>query len=653
MKIISRTLLIAFFFVLGILAAVSLLTLTNWGRTRFDYLLIYAATAEAAGASIKKIFLAGCLTIAPITAFAGIYFNKKIRLLILLTVLGLFSYTFQLYDYIRGIDSTGELYEREYKMSNLRHPAQKRNLIVLYLESIEKGYDDYDGKGTNLIPNLTGLAAENISFDNFRQLAYANATISAQAAGLCAVGYKAEPDIRNLKAILNNTLNNAVCYSDILADAGYNTYFMKGALLEFSGTGDLVKQHGFSKAEGFNELKERLNIRSNDREWGINDRLMYQEAKKQILELAKESKPFLAVLTTLDTHSPMTFDKYCPAEYNDARDVIKCADLLAADFVHWLQEQNFYQNTAIIIIGDHIALEDNVPGYSPKDRQIFNVLINPIAGLTPQQHQWTTLDIAPTVLEAIGYSSPKFGLGRSLWQKEPTLYEKYGDDLDFEFSKNSKFYKKLNAPGSQTVEFIPLKINRIVKGDKIGNYAAGQIDKERIALNISQFKAVWTDSLQFKIPQNAEKKLCFKSKFLMIRENSAQNSSADIVVNGKMSDAGQSKRTKKRRLKRKFVSVPKLSETTAGLKLNLSVIPEAVILFIMFSALGKYQSTLQIFETVPPLTMALPIQKAPYRNTEPFVKNVRLNSTRKKLKRMAILYCFCLILKKMHAIINC
>lgn len=533
MKIINRTLLIVFFFILGTLAAVSLLTLTNWGRTRFDYLLIYAATAKAAGASIKKTFLAGCLTIAPITVFAGIYANKKIRCLIILTILGLFSYTFQIYDYVRGIDSTGELYEREYKMQNIKHPEKRRNLIVLYLESIEKEYGNYDGKGTNLIPALTDLAAKNISFDDFHQLSYANATISAQAAGLCAVGYKAEPDIRNLRAILNNTLNNAVCYSDILADAGYNTYFMKGALLEFSGTGDLVKQHGFSKAEGFNELKKRLNINNNEREWGINDRLMYSEAKKQISKLGQEAKPFLVVLTTLDTHSPMTFDKYCPTEYNDARDVIKCADILAADFVRWVQEQDFYQNTTIIIIGDHIALEDNVPDYSPKKRQIFNVVINPIAGLTPEQHQWTTLDIAPTTLEAIGYNSPLFGLGRSLWQKEPTLYEKYGDDLDLEFSKNSKFYKKLNSPQSQTVEFIPLEINHIVRGNKIRNYAAEQIDKERIALNIGQFKAVWTDRLQFEIPQNTEKNLCFKSKFLMIRENSAKDSSADIVINGK------------------------------------------------------------------------------------------------------------------------
>lgn len=533
MKIISRTLLVAFFFILGIFAAVSLLTLSNWGRTRFDYLLIYAATAETAGTSIKKIFLSGCLIIAPITVFAGIYFNKKLRWLTILAILGLFSYTFRIYDYIHGIDSASELYEQEYKMPNLKHPEQKRNLIVLYLESIEKEYSNYDGKGTNLIPNLTNLAAENVSFDNFRQLAYANATISAQAAGLCAVGYKVEPEIRNLKAILNNTLNNTVCYSDILANAGYNTYFMKGALLEFSGTGELIKQHGFAKAEGFKELKERLNINNNEREWGINDRLMYSEAKKQISKLAEEDKPFLAMLTTLDTHSPMTFDKYCPAEYNDARDVIKCADLLASDFVHWVQKQDFYQKTAIIVIGDHIALEDNVPDYSPNERQIFNVFINPSAGLTPQQHQWTTLDIAPTVLEAIGYSSPKFGLGRSLWQKGSTLYEKYGDDLDFEFSKNSKFYKKLNSSGYQKVKFVPLQINQTVKDNKIGNYAAGQIDKERIALNISQFKAVWTDSLQFRISPNTGKRLCFKSKFLMIRENSAKISSADIVVNGK------------------------------------------------------------------------------------------------------------------------
>ena len=76
------------------------------------------------------------------------------------------------------------------------------------------------------------------------------------------IGYKVEPDVRNLSSIVNNTLNNAVCYSDILNNAGYNTYFIKGALLEFSGTGNFVKQHGFKKAEGFNELKKRLNIKN-------------------------------------------------------------------------------------------------------------------------------------------------------------------------------------------------------------------------------------------------------------------------------------------------------------------------------------------------------------------------------------------------------
>lgn len=533
MKIIKKILLTAFFFILGILIAVSILTLTYWGRTRFGDLLFYTSTAQAAGTTIKKVFLAGCLTIAPITAIAGAYSNKKLRGLIILITLGLFSFTFKIYDYIRNIDSTSELYEHEYKMSDIIHPKQKRNLIVLYLESIEKGYDDYDGKKTSLIPNLAKIADENISFNNFHQLSYAKATISAQAAGLCAVGYKVEPDVRNLSSILNNTLNNAVCYSDILNSAGYNTYFIKGALLEFSGTGNFVKQHGFKKAEGFNELKKRLNIKEYDREWGINDRLIYTEAKKQILKLSKDHKPFLAILTTLDTHSPMTFDKQCSAKYNDARDVILCADLLAADFVHWVQKQDFYPNTSLIILGDHIAIDSNIPNYSPKEQQIFNVIINPIAGLAPQQHQWSTLDIAPTIMETIGYDSPQFGLGRSLWQKEATLYEKYGDNLDLEFNKNSKYYQQLNSSKIKETTLIPLKINYTVSGNKIKNYTTEQIDQERIALNINQFKAIWTDNLQFKILNNTEKKLCFKSKFLLIRENFLKKSTLNIIINGK------------------------------------------------------------------------------------------------------------------------
>ena len=52
---------------------------------------------------------------------------------------------------------------------NITFPEQKRNLIYLYLESMESTYADKASGGAfdkNYIPELTQLAADNISFSN-------------------------------------------------------------------------------------------------------------------------------------------------------------------------------------------------------------------------------------------------------------------------------------------------------------------------------------------------------------------------------------------------------------------------------------------------------------------------------------------------------
>ena len=52
---------------------------------------------------------------------------------------------------------------------NITFPEQKRNLIYLYLESMESTYADKASGGAfdkNYIPELTQLATDNISFSN-------------------------------------------------------------------------------------------------------------------------------------------------------------------------------------------------------------------------------------------------------------------------------------------------------------------------------------------------------------------------------------------------------------------------------------------------------------------------------------------------------
>ena len=56
------------------------------------------------------------------------------------------------------------------------------------------------------------------------------------------------------------------------------------------------------------------------------------------------------------------------------------------------------------------------------------------------------MDMAPTILEAIGAVLPKhkLGLGTSLFSREKTLIEKLGEEaLNEELKKKSDFYKSL------------------------------------------------------------------------------------------------------------------------------------------------------------------------------------------------------------------
>ena len=121
------------------------------------------------------------------------------------------------------------------------------------------------------------------------------------------------------------------------------------------------------------------------------------------------------------THEPTTFlDPGCEQKFGDKRDAVVCAGQMAADFIEWVQKQNFYHNTVITVPGDHVVRDKNSIYPQRSKRQIFFTIINPQKGSEPQKHRRTMLDIAPT-----------------LSKQHPALEEKYGLALDTEINKFS------------------------------------------------------------------------------------------------------------------------------------------------------------------------------------------------------------------------
>lgn len=83
-------------------------------------------------------------------------------------------------------NTTGTLYEKYYKAPAITaadFPAQKRNLLLLYLESVENNFADASLYGRNLLPQLSEIAKRNPRFDGYSFLYGTNYTKAALVAG--------------------------------------------------------------------------------------------------------------------------------------------------------------------------------------------------------------------------------------------------------------------------------------------------------------------------------------------------------------------------------------------------------------------------------------------------------------------------------------
>ena len=119
------------------------------------------------------------------------------------------------------------------------------------------------------------------------------------------------------------------------------------------------------------------------------------------------------------------------------------------EFIEWIKKQDFYNNTTIVIVGDHIGMQTEFyeehleEGYT---RTVYNTFINSaIPEVNSKNRQFSTLDIFPTVLASIGaeIEGERLGLGTNLFSGEPTIIEKYGYEFVCdELSKRSNYYNK-------------------------------------------------------------------------------------------------------------------------------------------------------------------------------------------------------------------
>ena len=323
------------------------------------------------------------------------------------------------------------------------------------METTYASVEDGGEQEINYIPYLSTLAKQNTSFSdgeglggfhNSAKTGYTMGALLSTTAGIpfsFPIGY-------NDMGQRNSFASNLTTLGDILSGLGYTQEFLCGSDSNFAGRDIYFRQHGNYEIFDLFTAREKGYIAEDYFEfWGYEDKILYEIAKDELTRLSEGDKPFNLTMLTVDTHHVSGYlCSECGDEYKtQTENVVSCADRLLGNFIDWCRKQDFWEDTVIVITGDHPRMDtDMVEGVDYYDRTIYNCFINSEKEpVNTYNRLFTSLDMFPTILSALGYEwgGSRLGIGTDMFSNMPTLAEQIGyNELNTELSKSSKFYKR-------------------------------------------------------------------------------------------------------------------------------------------------------------------------------------------------------------------
>lgn len=398
-------------------------------------------------------------------------FRGIINLVALVGIIVMLGYTWTelgVGDYLKDQNTESKFIEDEYVDPTdveVVFPEQKRNLIYIFLESMETTYSDVDDGGAfdeNVIPELTEIAQTNEDFSGADpklnggySLAGTTWTMGAMFAQTSGLPLNISISANDMDT-QDSFFPGVTTLGDILSDAGYTQTLLIGSEAQFGGRKLYFQEHGNYEMEDYSYAIENGLIPSDYKVWwGYEDQKLFEFAKEKLLQLSQRDEPFNLTMLTVDTHFEDGYVcEQCPTEYDTQySNVMACSSRQVGEFLKWIQQQDFYENTTIVISGDHPTMDSDycaeIDQEGNYDRRVFTAYINAAVYAQDQQERtYSTFDNFPTTLAALGVQidGDRLGLGTNLFSGTKTLLEEFGNSkVNAELKKKSEFIEKLSA----------------------------------------------------------------------------------------------------------------------------------------------------------------------------------------------------------------
>ncbi|MBK8496039.1 MAG: sulfatase-like hydrolase/transferase [Chitinophagaceae bacterium] len=353
--------------------------------------------------------------------------------------------------------------------SRLVHPGSKAfesepNVVLVICESFSMYKSSMSGNPLNSTPYFNRMCNEGIFFERCFTPSFGTARgVFATITGI--------PDVQLSKFSTRNeeSVNQRTIINDF---DGYEKYYFIGGRSQFNNFKGLISN--INNVHLFEEGKYKapsINV------WGISDKNLFLEANDI---LAKEQKPFFAIIQTADNHRPFNI----PVEDSDfVRRIVPedslqkygfetlkefhafaYTDYCIQKFMEAARKKPWFENTIFVFTGDH-GVEGNASAMYPNawnDQRLSEehvpLLFYAPAMLAAQKRTEAVsqIDILPTIAGMMQQPYLNSTLGRDLLDKSKKenaafiIYHAPGwigvVNDDYFFRKNIRFKKEELVP---------------------------------------------------------------------------------------------------------------------------------------------------------------------------------------------------------------
>ncbi len=357
-------------------------------------------------------------------------------------------------------DSVQLNFERNYSFVNNNNSTQP-NVIVVICESFSMYKSSMSGNPLNTTPYFNSLCKKGVFFDRCFTPSYptargvwATVTSIPDVLGDNNRSASRNPEVVNQQLIMNDFKG----YGKFYFLGGDPTWAnIKGVLLNNIDSLQLYSQENFKA--------KKLNV------WGIDDKSLFLEANSL---LAKQQKPFFAIIQTADNHRPYTIpledmnlfkkvtypndtiQKY-GFENIEQLNAFRYTDFCYQQFFEAAQKEKYFTNSVFIFVGDH-GIGGNATAVYPNswtEQRLSNEHV-PLLFYAPALIQpklvhevCSQIDIMPSVAGLLKIPYHNNSMGRNLFDTVSST-EKYAFIIDHEtkniglvdgeyfFNKNTK-----------------------------------------------------------------------------------------------------------------------------------------------------------------------------------------------------------------------